>query len=70
MNTRMPLPNWATICIGIACIAIGLFGKKFYGPGNPASFRLGDPVPKWFGRIGFIAFGLFFLWLGIFKPFE
>jgi hypothetical protein len=50
--------------IGVLCVIIGLFAKKFYGP-NANSVRLGDPVQAWFGRIGFIAIGALFIWVGV-----
>ena len=55
----------ATITLGVLCVVKGFFVKKFYGPGNPNSIRLGDPVPVWFGRIGFIVIGVLFIWIGI-----
>ena len=65
MNESMPLPNWAAILIGFVCVAIGALGKKFYGPSRGA--LLGDRVPNWFGRLGFISIGLVFAGYGIWE---
>jgi hypothetical protein len=64
VNLPVTLTPTATILLGALCVIIGLFAKKFYGP-NANSIRLGDPVPVWFGRIGFIAIGILFIWIGI-----
>lgn len=55
-----------TVGIGAAAIVWGLIpGVTFY-PGSLGLKSVAKkPVPKWFGRLWFIAFGLWFIYMGL-----
>lgn len=54
-----------TAILGAATIAGGLFGRNFYpGLPGPRSGARAKPVPRWLGRLWFVAIGSWVLYMG------
>jgi hypothetical protein len=60
-----PAYVWITITVGVATI-IWCFvpGVKFY-PGMIGRTENKKPIPRWSGRLWFIGFGLWFIYMGM-----
>jgi hypothetical protein len=58
-----PAYVWVTISAGIAAIVWAFVPRMAFNAGFTG--RRGKPIPVWFGRLWFIAFGLWFIYMGL-----
>jgi hypothetical protein len=54
---------WITISIGIGGIIWAFVPGVEFNTGFAG--RRGKPIPRWFGRLWFVAFGLWFIYMGL-----
>jgi hypothetical protein len=57
--------NVVAVLLGMAAIAVGLFGNEFYLAKTFTGIRLGKPMPVWLGRGLFLAVGFAFVAFGL-----
>jgi hypothetical protein len=53
------------IIFGAGVILAGIFGKTFYSGDIWGGSISDEPIPRWFGRLGFISIGAFLFVGGI-----